>query len=548
MKWLGEYLAEIDGPQTRRTAGGVVQHGKGGGGGQTYYANAERLYGSQADTADFMLGMGKQYLPDATSRYSEASNNYFDPAYAARMAGEAGTTAQQSIDQSKATMTRDMARYGINPASGKWASMSNAQAMQGAAMKAGAINAAQRGVEDKRLGVAKDFYSSLVGMPSDSAAAAGQAAAGYANLGMQQQNAAQNERNANMGAATNVAALGYEAFFAADGGEIVVGKNEPALSRVSREVWEAGERFYSKKKASSAKGAAYANGGPVRMAAGGLFKMPPAPTVAQTSAPTQPQQQGTIPMRSAVKMGKLMKDGPGAAMDKLSAAGGRGMENMGNLIGSEKLAAEGIGKQAAATGTDMAPAINAYKEAGMTDVAGALSEGAGMDAATGLTAASEQTAMLAAQDAALGEGASALTTEALAGGVEAAGADALAGTAAGTAAAEAGTAGVAGALGAASAAIPWIGAAVAVGSLFGLFNEGGEVGEEAGERKDYTPGGTVTGPGDGTTTSDMVPAWLTDGEFVVNAEAVNMGNNREKLQKMNAAGLAARRGTKGGTR
>lgn len=566
-----DYIAEIDGPQSRIVARRRTL-AKGGGGEGTYYANANELYGEQAATARFMRGLGEQYLPDAVDTYARAGDKYFDPGYAARMAGEAGTTAQQAIDSSKATLTRDMARYGINPASGRWGSMMNASAMSGAATKAGAINDARNRVEDKQFGVAKDIYSSLVGMPSESAAAAGQAASGFAQMGAQQQSA-NNQAAANRSSSiSNIASLGYEAFFAADGGEVDVSK-EPALRRISREIWDAGERFYNKGKAKpehlgsgTAAGAAralrdrksaneralreagaYANGGevysPVKMAMGGLFKMPEAPAVPQ--APIQPQQQqGVAPNRSAFKTAKLMKDGPSAAADKLNAAGGRGMERLGGFLGNEQLAAEGIGKQAAASGTDMSGAINAYKEAGMTDVSAALSKGAGMDAATGLTAASEQAAMLAAQDAALGEGAAALTTEALAGGVEAAGAAALEGTAAGAAAVEAGAAGLTGALGTAAAAIPWIGAAVAIGSMFDLFNEGGEVNG----RKDYTPGGTVTGPGDGSTTSDLVPAWLTDGEFVVNAEAVAMGENREKLKKMNAAGLAARHGVKGGTK
>ena len=623
-----DYVASIDGPQSF-TAPGRKRILCKGGGGDGYYEGAEKLYQKQAETADFMLGMGKQYLPGATEGYYAASKNYFDPGYAARMAGEAGTTAQRSIDQNRATMTRDMARYGINPASGKWASMNNASAMQGAALKAGSTNAALLGVEDKKLGVAKDFYSALVGMPSDAAATAGSAANGFASLGMQ---ADQQQSNQNA-AYGNIAALGYETMFAADGGEVKATRKDP-LSKVAQDVWDAGERYYKMRKEKGARpdpklvgdgmarsaadgirahrarvdeAASFADGGevagryyqedgvvkyedpngldrsphirrflkwvprqyidgppagaataaaaparqpvagniwaqdfdarqmaptdgsrrlvqdsaPVRMAQGGLLSMPAPPPI--PSAP-QPQQQSVSPLRSGIKTAKLMKDGPSAAMDKMAASGGRGMERLGNLIGNEQLAAEGIGKQAAANSTDLGPAIEAYRKAGMDDVASGLAKGAGAKAVESAAEASiaalgEQGTMLAAQNAGI-EGAATMTAEAL-----------------GTSVATQGATGLAGGLGLAATAIPWLGAAYAVGSMFDLFNEGGEV--EDG-RQDYTPGGNVAGPGDGTTTSDLVPAWLTDGEFVVDVEATRMPGVKKALKTINDAGLAVR--------
>lgn len=521
-----EYIAEIDGPQSRIVAGKRYLH-KGGGSGSTYYANADSLYAEQAATARFMRGLGENYLPGATSRFATAAQQFDDPAYAERAVDASRSNAWLAINESNKKLTRDMARYGINPADGAWRSANNTAAMQGAALLAGSANAARAGVEDRKYGAAKDFYSALVGMPSDSASVAGSAASGYANLGMQA-----DQRQANRNAAYgNIAALGYETLFAADGGEVKAKKRNP-LVELSQSVWDAGERYYNRKQ-----------DGAVRMAMGGLLKPVPSPQLA--TAPQQAQQPSMVNARPAIRMGKLLKDGPSSAVDKLNAAGGRGMERVGNLIGSQQLAAEGIGRQAAASGTDLSGAINAYKNAGMHDVAGALAQGSGTTAVggygSGITAGGEQALQLASQIEGMGTGAAAATDAALATGAEAAmlpGAGALGATAAATeAAGTAGAVGAAGALGTAAAAIPWLGAAAAIGSLFDLFNEGGEV---LNGRKDYTPGGDVTGPGDGTTTSDMVPAWLTDGEFVVNAEAVAMPGVRKALKMINSAGLAAR--------
>lgn len=116
-------------------------------------------------------------------------------------------------------------------------------------------------------------------------------------------------------------------------------------------------------------------------------------------------------------------------------------------------------------------------------------------------------------------------------------------------AAAAGTAGAAAAVPTAAAAapsaaaaapllgIPGWGWALGAGLLLSqMFADGGEV------RKDMTPGGAVDGPG--TETSDSVPARLSDGEYVLNAETVKMVG-KGALDRLNAAGLKRRYGGAG---
>jgi hypothetical protein len=163
--------------------------------------------------------------------------------------------------------------------------------------------------------------------------------------------------------------------------------------------------------------------------------------------------------------------------------------------------------------------------------------------------------MLAMQDASLsgaltpvaadaaGTAAAGIGAEAAAGSIAAAGTEAALGTAAVEAAGGSLLAGGAGAT--AAAAMPWVGAgllavdAISGGKVLGLFADGGMV----------TPGsygaagGEVDGPGGPQ--DDMVPALLSDGEFVLNAEAVqHFGLDR--LNKMNQRGLEIRRGLQRG--
>lgn len=79
-----------------------------------------------------------------------------------------------------------------------------------------------------------------------------------------------------------------------------------------------------------------------------------------------------------------------------------------------------------------------------------------------------------------------------------------------------------------AAGVPWAGK---------FFSEGGDV--EPTQRADYTPGGAVRGPG--TETSDDIPAWLSDGEVVHNADAVKLAG-KDAMLAINDAGLQAREG------
>ena len=134
-------------------------------------------------------------------------------------------------------------------------------------------------------------------------------------------------------------------------------------------------------------------------------------------------------------------------------------------------------------------------------------------------------------------------------GAEAAGAGGatLASAGAGSAA---GTAATGGLLSGAAAAAPWIGGAYLLGSALDLWADGGPVPHEQprGLRLDMRAGGAT--PDIGTETSDSIPAWLSKGEYVVNADAVKEVG-KDKLEKINEKGLkkryGKRKGGKGGT-
>lgn len=184
-------------------------------------------------------------------------------------------------------------------------------------------------------------------------------------------------------------------------------------------------------------------------------------------------------------------------------------------------------------------------------------------AATGLSATGQQAGMLAAQEAGMGAAAEGATTAALAEGT---------------------TGALAAGVETAAAANAWnpVGWVLGAAALFGALAkaDGGEVAKpvkapfeqrrevfegvfdekytgskaqddmmlaylqgrmeaaQAGGRQDMTGGGPVAGPG--TTSSDSIPAWLSDKEHVVNAEAASLPGVRPALEAINRAGLELR--------
>ena len=200
--------------------------------------------------------------------------------------------------------------------------------------------------------------------------------------------------------------------------------------------------------------------------------------------------------------------------------GGALVEKAGELTGSGNTSAFGQGMR---LGKDAKGAIDAYQ--GAADAATAAGNAAAnsigtatADAAAqyGVSAAGEQAGMLAAQEMGMGT----LATEA---------------TAAATATEMGGIASAMGAGSAVAAALPWVGGAMLVGSALGLFADGGSVNKKRLAVADGTKGGGVSGPGGPK--DDLIPAMLSDGEFVMPVGTVKLYGT-EVLEKMRQDGLA----------
>lgn len=472
-----------DGATRVKPGGRGLVYGGGGGGG-VKYDNLEKLYDIQATQAQKLMDMSDKYVYPAFGDFMQEARGTGSIANQEAAAGQAAADVAAAQGGAKQQLADDLASMGVNPADQKYANTMADMDMGAAAQSA----AAQTGARDKQrqLGYAKmkDAISTGMGVSSDSVSALNAASnTGGSIANLQSQQAATRAQNTG-----NIAALATRLMFK-DGGLVKRPQGASCGGGIKRK---------------------YANGGEVkaggvgRYAFGGFLR----------GAGTPPTPPATAPMPNQTRQVGNAVVGVGGT--KLGA----GIEKLGNLTGSSDVSAFGQGMR---LGNDAQGAIDAYK--GAADAATAAGQTAAnsigtatADAATqyGVSAAGEQAAMLGAQEMGMGT----LATEA----------------GAATAAAEAG--GTAAALGAGSAvaaALPWVGGAMLIGSALGLFKDGGSVAKKKLAVADGTKGGKVSGPGGPK--DDMVPAMLSDGEFVMPVGSVQL-YGKDKLEQMRQQGLA----------
>lgn len=182
-------------------------------------------------------------------------------------------------------------------------------------------------------------------------------------------------------------------------------------------------------------------------------------------------------------------------------------------------------------------ATEAAAEKGAEAAANTAADTAGTAAADAAgTAAADATGTAATGAIATQVGDAALTTATTEAG-------AAAGTAAAAEGATAAGSAMASGLGTAATAIgtamPWIGAAMAVGSLLELWSDGGKAGTQQKDGVDVRgKGGKV--PGEWSGNRDTVPALLVEGEGILNSEATKLLGDKG-LAALNKKGLDLRR-------
>lgn len=494
-----DYIPELDGPQSFVAAGGRTILCKGGGGGSSaYYGNMDNLYGVQAQAAQYMLDTSMPYIPGYMANSNKMVNESMDGTLAERARSTAAADAGMSLGTSLSAAQRGLERYGttLNPNAVN-ANLTNA-ALTGAAIKSGAMNDAQNWAEGQKWNRNAGALGQATGMGMGSMESLGGTARGYGAAGasLQQNESANAAGYGRFGSTVAAGAL------MKDGGKV----KRPAKPGLHLAVggtaggnpwaaWKNNNPIQSSQPNSSGRGAGDAIG-----------------AVAMGAAPLV-LGKGIKAGLSAVK-GAMAPAAPAAATP--TAATGSGLTTGTADIGTGGAMANGAEGAATAKGA-----------------ADATAAGAGTNAAA--TTGAEVAGTAAATDAAAVGAADAAATAGTAAATEAAGA-----AAAGELATAAGTSATMGPAGWVAAGALALGALGASQGWFGATGGSVRRGDPKHMRRtDMTPGGEVSGPG--TATSDDIPAWLSDGEHVQNATAVQLAG-LDTLEKINNAGLSVREG------
>lgn len=336
----------------------------GGGGGNQYYANLEKLYGTQAAQAERLMGLSEQYTYPMYGRMVEQSLDYGSLANKERAASQAKADAESSFGSAMGAYKSDLASMGINPEDPRYAKEMRKLATTAYGGGAAGMTGARERADQMGFARMQDTTALLAGVPSSASSALSSTAATGSNLaGMynqQQQQMGQNVAGAVRG---GIDLYGFTrnnpTFFGADGGPVL-----------------------------KLKGGGYVQ----RLARGGI-------TGAMEQITPPPPPTGTPTPSNAGAMGQGLMRGRDMV--------GTGVESLGKATGNANMTAYGQGMR---LGKDAKPAMDAYSQAAaqVNSVLPPAAEMAATDLALGGTGGS-------AGAAALAEGAGGAVLEGVAG-------------------------------------------------------------------------------------------------------------------------------------
>lgn len=566
----------------------LTMHLGGGGGSTPASGGNDNLWNAQAAQVNQSGAMSgelfdywRKYAPTYLDNTAQMNQETMDGTLTNRLRNQAATDANASLGTGLDAATRDMSRYGadFNPTKTSY-SLRDA-GLSGALARTDAMNNATMNGENLKWARNQDALGQVSGMPGNATQMASSAQSGMNNMSNMQNSsnylAAQNASG--YGRAGSALAYGL---MKKDGGSIPKRfkrrcfANGGLLDQLSaygpgeattHALGNTPDNMDTAQKLASALGdpigtKLFKNGGKVNaLAVGGvpsnpvvgwrtrMASMPSLGSSVQNNAPSA--IYSTLSGAAPVVASEAIKY---AAKDQIAALKDTAAKGVGNIkaaitpdkaqeaapVQTGPTSAQGTAStpvaapehaQAASAPATQPAAVDAPVASASTPTADAGATAATDAAADSATAASTEAATTAATEAAAADTAATAAAE---------------GTAATTAAANAWN------------PVGWgIAAAGLLAALSGRRADGGDMKGEPTVRTDMLKGGKVSGPG--TETSDSVPAWLSDEEYVANADAVKLpkkeaeqvvnkwkksgSNTKGLLEMINEQGLKKRYGS-----
>jgi hypothetical protein len=212
----------------------------GGGGGNQYYANLEKLYGTQAAQAERLMGLSEQYTYPMYGRMVDESLNYGSLANKERAASQARADAESSFNSASGAYKSDLASMGINPDDPRYAKEMRKLATTAYGGGAAGMTGARERTDQMGFARMQDTTGLLAGVPSNASSALSSASATGSNLG-QMYNQGQQQYGQNVAGAVRggIDLYGFSknnpGFFGlADGGPVLKLKGGGYVQRLAR--------------------------------------------------------------------------------------------------------------------------------------------------------------------------------------------------------------------------------------------------------------------------------------------------------------------------
>lgn len=177
---IGHFLQKLH--QGLDPARSMMNKGGGGGSSTPYYAQQDRLFGTQADIAQNLYNQYAAMAPTFLANTTNMVDDAMDGTLAMQMRERAGNDAAAANGASWGAMNRNMQRMGGGFSTDRMLSEANKNSVMGAANMSGALNNATQAAEDAKWNRNAGAYGQIAGMGTGAMQGMGSAASGYGNM------------------------------------------------------------------------------------------------------------------------------------------------------------------------------------------------------------------------------------------------------------------------------------------------------------------------------------------------------------------------------
>lgn len=211
----------------------------GGGGGNQYYANLEKLYGAQAAQSERLMGLSEKLTYPMYERMVSESADYGSLANKERAASQSAADSRAAFSSNLTGIQQNLQSMGIDPSDPRYAKEMGKFATASFGQQAGGMSAARDRTDQMGFARMQDVTGLLAGVPSNASSALSNTAATGSNLA-NMYNQGQQQMGQNVAGAVRggIDLYGFTrnnpTFFGADGGPVLKLKGGGYVQRLAR--------------------------------------------------------------------------------------------------------------------------------------------------------------------------------------------------------------------------------------------------------------------------------------------------------------------------